>query len=48
MLDYEYRFDDAPDGQRRASGRFVITFAAPDHPTRNAGAAAGPVTERAP
>lgn len=46
MLDYEYRFDDAPDGQRRASGRFVITFAAPDSATR---AESGhPVTERAP
>lgn len=30
MLDYEYRFDAAA-GVRRATGRFVITFAAPDH-----------------
>jgi len=30
-LDYEYRFDslDGPDGGRRSSGRFVITFAQP-------------------
>lgn len=30
-LDYEYRFDsrDSPDGGRRSSGRFVITFAQP-------------------
>ncbi|MBA5688146.1 sensor histidine kinase [Rugamonas apoptosis] len=31
MLDYEYRFEPAPgpDGVRRSSGRFVITFARP-------------------
>jgi two-component system sensor histidine kinase PilS (NtrC family) len=29
MLDYEYRFDDTALGPRRASGRFVITFAQP-------------------
>jgi two-component system sensor histidine kinase PilS (NtrC family) len=28
-LDYEYRFDAAGDGPRRASGRFVISFAQP-------------------
>lgn len=28
-LDYEYRFDPAAPGPRKASGRFVITFAAP-------------------
>jgi two-component system sensor histidine kinase PilS (NtrC family) len=33
MLDYDVRFDDAPAGARRASGRFVITFAAPGAPT---------------
>jgi two-component system sensor histidine kinase PilS (NtrC family) len=32
MLDYEYRFDGNADGVRRASGRFVITFAAPGAP----------------
>jgi two-component system sensor histidine kinase PilS (NtrC family) len=32
MLDYEYRFDDNAGGVRRASGRFVITFAAPGAP----------------
>jgi two-component system sensor histidine kinase PilS (NtrC family) len=31
-LDYEYRFDETPAGPRRASGRFVITFAAPGTP----------------
>jgi two-component system sensor histidine kinase PilS (NtrC family) len=29
MLDYEYRFDDHVAGPRKASGRFVITFAQP-------------------
>jgi two-component system sensor histidine kinase PilS (NtrC family) len=31
MLDYEYRFDKdvQPDGSRKSSGRFVITFARP-------------------
>jgi two-component system, NtrC family, sensor histidine kinase PilS len=29
MLDYEYRFDGNAFGQRKASGRFVITFAQP-------------------
>ena len=28
-LDYEYRFDAAPMGPRKASGRFVISFAQP-------------------
>jgi two-component system sensor histidine kinase PilS (NtrC family) len=28
-LDYEYRFDAAPQGPRRASGRFVISFSQP-------------------
>ncbi len=28
-LDYEYRFDAAPTGERKASGRFVISFAQP-------------------
>ncbi len=28
-LDYEYRFDAAPGGVHKASGRFVITFAQP-------------------
>jgi two-component system sensor histidine kinase PilS (NtrC family) len=32
-LDYEYRFDEmSAAGQRRATGRFVITFAAPGSP----------------
>jgi two-component system sensor histidine kinase PilS (NtrC family) len=43
MLDYEYRFDEAPAGQRRASGRFVITFAAP-----GSSVLPDPVTERMP
>lgn len=43
MLDYEYRFDDGADGVRRASGRFVITFAAP-----GTGALPVPVTESLP
>jgi two-component system sensor histidine kinase PilS (NtrC family) len=30
MLDYEYRFDEAALGPRRASGRFVITFTQPE------------------
>jgi two-component system sensor histidine kinase PilS (NtrC family) len=30
MLDYEYRFDEAALGPRRASGRFVITFMQPE------------------
>ena len=37
MLDYEYRLDDRRDdaaGVRRATGRFVITFAAPDNVIR--------------
>lgn len=46
MLDYEYRFDEAPAGQRRATGRFVITFAAPGSPAAPPLAVA--VTERAP
>lgn len=29
MLDYEYRFDNSALGPRRATGRFVITFAQP-------------------
>jgi len=29
MLDYEYRFDNSALGPRKASGRFVITFAQP-------------------
>jgi two-component system sensor histidine kinase PilS (NtrC family) len=29
MLDYEYRFDSSAGGERRASGRFVISFAQP-------------------
>ena len=45
MLDYEYRFDEVPGGQRRASGRFVITFAAPDSATH--ADPTDPVTERA-
>ena len=28
-LDYEYRYDPAASGARKASGRFVITFAQP-------------------
>ena len=28
-LDYEYRFDQAAMGPRKASGRFVISFAQP-------------------
>ena len=28
-LDYEYRFDAAAMGPRRATGRFVISFAQP-------------------
>jgi two-component system sensor histidine kinase PilS (NtrC family) len=43
MLDYEYRFDDNADGVRRASGRFVITFAAPGAPAHPV-----PVTESLP
>jgi len=43
MLDYEYRFDDDVDGVRRASGRFVITFAAPGAPAHPV-----PVTESLP
>jgi len=43
MLDYEYRFDETVAGQRRASGRFVITFAAPGSVVL-----ADPVTERLP
>jgi two-component system sensor histidine kinase PilS (NtrC family) len=30
LLDYEYRFDEAALGPRRASGRFVITFTQPE------------------
>jgi two-component system sensor histidine kinase PilS (NtrC family) len=29
MLDYEYRFENTAGGPRRATGRFVITFAQP-------------------
>ena len=46
MLDYDVRFDDAPAGARRASGRFVITFAAPGAPTH--ADSVFPVTERSP
>jgi two-component system sensor histidine kinase PilS (NtrC family) len=46
MLDYEYRFDDAAGGARRASGRFVITFAAPSRPAQTV--LNNPPTERAP
>jgi len=45
MLDYEYRFDGAA-GVRRATGRFVITFAAPDAAV--AVTTAVPVTESPP
>jgi two-component system sensor histidine kinase PilS (NtrC family) len=48
MLDYEYRFDagHAADAARRTSGRFVITFAAPNRPDLSA--LTNPPTERAP
>lgn len=48
MLDYEYRFDagQAAGQPRRASGRFVITFAAPNRPLHSA--LTHPANERAP
>jgi two-component system sensor histidine kinase PilS (NtrC family) len=46
MLDYEYRFDASAGGARRASGRFVITFAAPSRPVHTV--LTNPPTERAP
>ncbi|WP_332877245.1 two-component system sensor histidine kinase NtrB [Massilia sp. S19_KUP03_FR1] len=48
MLDYEFRFDvaHAAGEPRCASGRFVITFAAPNRPDRSL--LNNPPTERAP
>ncbi|UVW28246.1 PAS domain-containing sensor histidine kinase [Massilia sp. H6] len=36
-LDYEYRFDAAAAGERRASGRFVISFAQPPQAASSGG-----------